>query len=158
MNGCWKPNHIPFPFFYRSVKQTNHKSLYKNGITFRRKNSMLLSLLEMQLRERVWTEQLLKRLSIVGRSVAWLDKERLRRRLQASITHLSYRKWCKWCISLTRWKIHNAFWFIFRGRFWSVLCLNWKGVFQYLPTHGCRALSISVYACLLYTSPSPRDA
>ena len=67
----------------RSVKQTNHESLYKNGVTFRGKNGMLLSLLEMQLRERVWTEQLLKRLSIVI-----LDVLRVPRRREIKIKYI----------------------------------------------------------------------
>ena len=81
--GCWKPNHIPFPLFFRSVEQTNQESLYKNGVTFRGKNSMLLSLLEMQLRGRVWTEQLLKRLSIVI-----LDVLRVPRRREIKIKYI----------------------------------------------------------------------
>ena len=67
----------------RSVEQTNHESLYKNGVTFSRKNGMLLSLLEMQLRERVWTEQLLKILSIVI-----LDVLRVPRRQEIKIKYI----------------------------------------------------------------------
>ena len=66
------------------------------------------------------------------------------RLLQASITRLSYRKWY---ISLTRWEICNAFWFILRGRFWSVLCLHWERIFQYIPSE-----FIVVELCLIVDS------
>ena len=81
--GCWKLNHIPFSLFFRSVEQINQESLYKNGFSFRGKNSMLLSLLEMQLHGRVWTEQFLKRLSIVI-----LDVLRVPRRREVKIKYI----------------------------------------------------------------------